>query len=143
MKYPDVLMSIFSPLSLVPTARLLEECDRGDLLQHLPLQLHLEGGVHPICRPRTSDWRPAQHPPAQTAPLDHLHQLRLHQHPPLPHPEGDLRHLPGDDFGQGVPPPDLHAGQRREQKNLHRSPDISLLGQPLQPLFVLQGGTLI
>ena len=70
----------------------------------------------------------------------HPCQLCLHQHPPLPDPEGDLRHLPGDNLGQGLPPPDVHTGQWREQKNIHRSPDASLYGQLLQPLFFHQGG---
>ena len=65
----------------------LEECGGGDVLQHLLLLFHLEGGPHQILRPGPCPQWAAQHPAAQEAALDHLLQLFLHQHLPLPNPE--------------------------------------------------------
>ena len=127
----------------MPTARVLKEHCCCNVLQHFLLLLHLEGGAHQVLRPGPRPQRSSQHPAVEEAALGHLHQLRPHQHPPLPDPEGDLRHLRGDHLWQGVPSRDVHAGQRGEQEDLHGSPDVSLHRQPVQHLLVLQGKSYI
>ena len=130
-------------MALVPITCVLEEHRGCDLLQHLLLLLHLEGGADQVLRPGPRPQRSSQHPAAEEVALGHLHQLRIHQHPPLPDPEGDLRHLRGDHLWQGVSSRDVHAGQRGEQEDLHGSPDVSLHCQPVQHLLVLQGKSYI
>ena len=126
-------------MMLVPITCVLEEHRGCDLLQHLLLLLHLEGGADQVLRPGSRPQRSSQHAAAEEVALAHLHQLRLHQHPPLPDPESVLRHLPGDDLRQSLLAPDLHPGQRSQQKDVHRRPDVAVLGQLHQHILLAQG----